>query len=125
LMVGDCDVDFNIETNFTANQALSDALPASCALPASNAWRDAWATFTATSNNTSVEYTQAAGATTDIQIEIFRGTCGSLTRVAVWNKSDQCADAVPVNTAGDENINSLQYRVLSTSFASSTCTPIL
>lgn len=109
LIVGDCDINFNLTSAFTNNQNLTDATattaplpPSNCALPAANAWRDGWVSFTATSTVTAIEYIQQNSTTEDAQIEIFRGTCGSLTRVAALGTSNFCVNSVPVSTAGEE-----------------------
>jgi len=102
LIVGDCDINFDLTAAFTNNQIVADATPGSCFLPAANAWRDGWISFTAKSSTTSVEFIQVASATQDVQIEVFKGSCGSLIRVPVLNTLNYCVNNVLVNTAGEE-----------------------
>ncbi|MEO1655042.1 MAG: hypothetical protein AAFU64_15955, partial [Bacteroidota bacterium] len=52
VLVGDCDVNFDLTTDFTRN----DITEPNCILGLGGAYREGWMRFTATSGNTTIEY---------------------------------------------------------------------
>jgi hypothetical protein len=92
LLVGDCDISLNFDIAGTNAFINNDPTATSC--PAGPAVRDAWVTFTATTDQTTVEYNtiDVNGALDDdIAIEIYNGSCGGLVRVpTATNAADFC-----------------------------------
>ncbi|MEO1651931.1 MAG: hypothetical protein AAFU64_00150, partial [Bacteroidota bacterium] len=72
ILVGDCDVNFDVTSDFTRN----DISQPNCILSAPNFpnYREGWMRFTATSSNTTVEY---LNDNEDAAIAVYRGSCGA------------------------------------------------
>ncbi len=83
IVVGDCDILFNLlETDLPDNQPLAPSCIGSKTLQS-----DAWASFTANTSQTTLEYFISGNVGKDAAVEIYRGSCAGLISVA-------CADAL-------------------------------
>jgi hypothetical protein len=83
MVVGDCDILFNlVDIELPDNQPITP----SC-IGAKTLRIDAWASFTASSAQTTVEYFIEGNVGKDAALEIYRGTCSGLISVA-------CVDAL-------------------------------
>lgn len=92
--LGDCDFDFDFETNHINNEG--GLVNASTCTPPIMA--DAWLTFTATeSGKAGFLYTNEDE---DVAIEIYSGTCGTLTLVDKDNALGQTNNACANNVTG-------------------------
>jgi hypothetical protein len=80
LLVGDCDIEFDLtgdnigEDKFVNNQTVP---PSGFS---GTIGRDGWISFTATTSQTTVEYSQSS-TTANVVLEVYRGNCASLNRI--------------------------------------------
>ncbi|MEO1652178.1 MAG: hypothetical protein AAFU64_01430, partial [Bacteroidota bacterium] len=73
---GGCSTDFGIPSDFDQNENIPDPTCASGVI------RDSWASFTATSDNYTIEYAHQG---TDAAIAVYQGSCQSLTLLSCEN----------------------------------------
>ncbi len=78
LLVGSCDVSFNVPLTFTRNQPLP-TVP-SC-VASTGFVKDGWMSFTATSTQTTIEYKSDA----DVALAVYRGSCSNLIYINCIN----------------------------------------
>ncbi len=105
-LVGDCDLSFDIPLNYANTPPIgipNCANSPSTAIPQIH--RDAWATFTATNTQTTVEYLSSKNAA----IALYRGSCTGLVLVS-------CTNELPTTPNGIERLKGntiigLQYFV--------------
>lgn len=93
LLVGDCDINFNIPADPAFPLNLEEPFDAAC-VPTNSNFKDGWASFTALSTETTVEYfNQIASLQQDAILVIYRGACSNLIYV-------DCVNDIPNSTAG-------------------------
>ncbi len=108
LVVGDCNIEFNLDNDLTILQPEAGVLyPATACLGGKTVQRDAWASFSAISTKTTIEFLDLTGGGRDAAIAVYRGACGGLIPVETTCGSYFVDDTDPAQRLESISVNTI------------------